>query len=397
LRAGRGLAPAFLASIVALAGLAGAADGAPPAPLEAQIGQLDGVRQQCVATALAVQQRERSIGALDLAINVMVRGAENKTREIAQSRAEQEALLAALARLALAPPEVLAFTPEGPVDRLRSAILIAAAVPALSARAKELAAQLAALTNVRSQINARRKEIDDARAALAKSREQLAQLMSRRNTLVGELLHDDGKTTLAANALGDQASDLVDLIKRADAGTEQRDKDLLVRLRLLYGALAKGAAPPTDPTRPKGLRALDTARAEMVWPVAGELTHRFGEADLSGRPSQGVTLQATPGGVVVAPFDGRVDYAGPFQGYGLILIIRHGGGYHSLLASLGHVDVATGQWLLAGEPVGSLAGGDDKVAGTSFYFEFRREGRPVDPQSRLVSRDQKTEDVRVRE
>jgi septal ring factor EnvC (AmiA/AmiB activator) len=135
----------------------------------------------------------------------------------------------------------------------------------------------------------------------------------------------------------------------------------------------------------------------MVWPVAGELTQRFGEADRSGRPSQGLTLQAMPGGVVTAPFDGRVDYVGPFRGYGLILIIRHGGGYHSLLAGLGHVDVATGQWLLAGEPVGSLAGSDDKGAGASFYFEVRREGRPVDPQSRLASRDQKTEDVRVRE
>jgi septal ring factor EnvC (AmiA/AmiB activator) len=135
----------------------------------------------------------------------------------------------------------------------------------------------------------------------------------------------------------------------------------------------------------------------MVWPVAGEVTQRFGEADRNGRPSQGLTLQAMPGGVVVAPFDGRVDYVGPFRGYGLILIIRHGGGYHSLLAGLGDVDVTTGQWLLAGEPVGSLAGGDDKGAGVSFSFEVRREGRPVDPQSRLVSRDQKTEDIRVRE
>ena len=50
---------------------------------------------------------------------------------------------------------------------------------------------------------------------------------------------------------------------------------------------------------------MDTQRAEMVWPVAGELTQRFGEADRSGRPSQGLTLQAMPGGVVTAPFDGQ--------------------------------------------------------------------------------------------
>ena len=39
---------------------------------------------------------------------------------------------------------------------------------------------------------------------------------------------------------------------------------------------------------------------------------------------------------------------------GSILIIRHGGGYHSLLAGLGRVDATIGQWVLAGEPVGTL-------------------------------------------
>jgi septal ring factor EnvC (AmiA/AmiB activator) len=79
------------------------------------------------------------------------------------------------------------------------------------------------------------------------------------------------------------------------------------------------------------------------------------------------------------------------------LIIRHAAGYHSLLAGLGHADVAVGQWVLAGEPVGSLTAPDDKDAGAPLYVELRREGRPVDPQSRLVSRDQKAEDTRVRE
>src|SRR5690242_18945414 len=86
LRAGCGLGPAFLLLSVAFAGLVRPGVAALPAPVEAQINQLDGVRQQCVAAALALQQRERSIGALDLAINVMQRGVENKTREIAQSR-----------------------------------------------------------------------------------------------------------------------------------------------------------------------------------------------------------------------------------------------------------------------------------------------------------------------
>jgi murein hydrolase activator len=392
----RGLGPAVLASLLVLGCAALSGMAAPQPALDSQIAQLDAVRQQCVSAAVAVQQREQSIGALDLAINVMVHGVDTKKQEITQSREQQEALLGALERLARAPPEALAFAPEGPVDRLRSAVLIGAAIPALSAEARQLGSQLTALSSVQEQIDARRKDIDDARAALAKGRDQLVQLVSRRNTLIGQLLHDDGKAAPAVAALADQANDLFDLIKKADAATDQRDKDLAVRLRVLYGAPAKGAV-PVDPTRPKNLRALDAPHTEMVWPVAGELTHRFGEADRYGRPNQGLTLEAMPGGIVVAPFDGRVDYVGPFRDYGLILIIRHGGGYDSLLAGLGHVDVTTGQWLLAGEPVGSLADAGEKSASANFYLELRRDGRPVDPQSRLASRDQKTEETRVRE
>lgn len=390
----RVVAPARLVVLIALGGIPAPLGAATLAPVDGQVGQLDAVREQCVAAAVSVQQRERSIGALDLAIHAMQNGVDSKNHEITTSREQQEALLGALERLALAPPEALALAPEGPVERLRSAILIGAAVPALSARARELTSQLAALAAVRSQLDTRQKEIDDARAAVAKGRDTLAQLIARRNALIGQMLHEDGK---AAGVVGDQASDLFDLIKRADAATDQREKELLVRLKMLYTVPGKPPPSPSDPTKPKTLRALDAPQSRMVWPVSGELTHRFGEADRFGRPNQGLTIQGVPRGVVVAPFDGRVDYVGPFQGYGLILIIRHGGGYHSLLAGLGHVDVATGQWLVAGEPVGSLPDGDGKGAGATFYFELRRDGRPVDPQSRLVSRDQKTEETRVRE
>lgn len=394
-RVGHGLRPVILAFLIVLACGARPAAAAPQPPLDGQISQLDQLRQQCIAATTAVQQRERAVGALDIAISAMEHGVEAKKQEIARSRAQQEALLGALERLARAPPEALAFAPEGPVERLRSTILIAAAVPALTSEARQLSGQLAALSSAEAQIEARRKEIDQAHDALAKAREQLAQLTSRRNTLIGQLLHVDGQA-VAASQLGDQASDLFDLIKKADAATEQRDKELVVKLRVLYGSSPKTPS-PIDPTRPKTLRGLDAAHADMVWPVSGELVHRFGEADAYGHPNQGLTVQTAVNGLVVSPFDGRVDYVGSFQGYGLILIIRHGGGYHSLLAGLGHVDVTTGQWLLAGEPVGSLPAGDGKNAGATFYFELRREGRAVDPQSRLGSRDQKTEETRVRE
>src|SRR2546427_9486920 len=56
-------------------------------------------------------------------------------------------------------------------------------------------------------------------------------------------------------------------------------------------------------------------------------------------------LDAGGGAVVVAPFDGRVIYAGPFGSVGLVLIIRHADLYHSLLAGLARTDVRIDDWV----------------------------------------------------
>jgi septal ring factor EnvC (AmiA/AmiB activator) len=95
--------------------------------------------------------------------------------------------------------------------------------------------------------------------------------------------------------------------------------------------------------------------------------------------------------VVVAPFDGKLVYAGPFPPYELVLIIRHTDGYHSLLAGLGRADIGVGQWVLAGEPVGMMPDAAEPSSGGTLYFELRRDGRPVDPQPWLAKRDETTE------
>ncbi|MBV9555319.1 MAG: peptidoglycan DD-metalloendopeptidase family protein [Alphaproteobacteria bacterium] len=346
-----------------------------------QIAQLDTLRQQCIAAARAVQDRERAVGAVDLAVTLMREGAETKDRELARSRREQEQLLGALERLARAPPEALAFAPEGPVDRVRSGILIAAAVPALAAQARELTGQLTALGTVHKQVETSRTHVEEARAALDKSRTALAQLVAQRNALEARLLHADKPEPVKP---GD-AADLYELIKKAAAAAEQRDKERPARLRTEKGA-------PADPTKPKTL----VPTAQLNWPVRGEVTHHAAEADASGKPRLGVTLAALPRAVVVAPFDGRVLFAGAFRDYGLILIISHGGDYHSVLAGLGRADVTVGQWVAAGEPVGSLADAAANAGSASLYMELRRGGYPVNPEPRIASGGEKTEETRVR-
>jgi septal ring factor EnvC (AmiA/AmiB activator) len=118
-------------------------------------------------------------------------------------------------------------------------------------------------------------------------------------------------------------------------------------------------------------------------PVAGRIATNWGEAGPGG-PHRGLTYATAPGSRVVAPCAGRAAFAAPFRTYGLLLIVDCGGGYHFVLAGLDRLDVAAGQRLLAGEPVGVLAGSGG--SGASLYVELRRNGQPVDPRPWFAAR-----------
>jgi septal ring factor EnvC (AmiA/AmiB activator) len=100
-----------------------------------------------------------------------------------------------------------------------------------------------------------------------------------------------------------------------------------------------------------------------------------------------VVFQTRPGAQVVAHFDGRVVFAGRFRSYGLILIIDHGGGYHTLLAGLARVDIVVNQWLLGGEPIGAMSSTQSRS--TRLYLEIRRRGQPINPLPWLAAQPSK--------
>src|SRR6202012_3775800 len=97
-----------------------------------------------------------------------------------------------------------------------------------------------------------------------------------------------------------------------------------------------------DPSLPANLRSFAQAMGQVVPPASGDIVISYGAAGGAGATTKGITFQNRPGAEVVAPFDGRVVFAGNFKGYGQILIIGHGDGYHSLVAGLARIDASVG-------------------------------------------------------
>ncbi len=137
---------------------------------------------------------------------------------------------------------------------------------------------------------------------------------------------------------------------------------------------------------PSNIRPIAQAKGRLAVPATGLLISRFGEAQPGGMTSKGLTFETRPGAQVVAPFDGRVVYAGPFKGYGRILIIDHGGGYYSVLAGLDRIEQSVGQWLVAGEPVGVMPQTGPRP---HLYLELRDNGQSINPLPWLAIHDEK--------
>jgi len=118
-------------------------------------------------------------------------------------------------------------------------------------------------------------------------------------------------------------------------------------------------------------------RGALPWPSAGTVLRRSSRAAGSAAPRPGIEIAAAEGTAVQAVHDGRVAYAGSFDGLGNLVIVDHGGQTFTLYGHLLEFEVAQGSVVGAGQPIGRV--GTSAVGQTTLYFELRVAGRPVDP------------------
>jgi septal ring factor EnvC (AmiA/AmiB activator) len=120
-----------------------------------------------------------------------------------------------------------------------------------------------------------------------------------------------------------------------------------------------------------------TSLPDFLLPVTGRLISGFGDAS-RGTVARGITLTVAPQAQVVAPSSGRIAFAGPFAGYGRIVIIDHPGGFTSLITGLAFLSAQVGDNVVAGSPLGAAGPGRAQIT-----LELRKDGKPVNPLDQL--------------
>jgi septal ring factor EnvC (AmiA/AmiB activator) len=130
-------------------------------------------------------------------------------------------------------------------------------------------------------------------------------------------------------------------------------------------------------------------KGKLPWPVEGRVAIPYGTSvDPEFQTPvfrNGIYLAASAGDVARAVFGGTVVYADWFEGYGQLVIVNHGGGYHTLYANLSEIFLRPGDIINSNGKVG-LVGSSGMLEQPALYFEIRYKGKPLDPAQWLASR-----------
>jgi septal ring factor EnvC (AmiA/AmiB activator) len=133
----------------------------------------------------------------------------------------------------------------------------------------------------------------------------------------------------------------------------------------------------------KGFRKL---KGNLPWPLKGKVAIPYGsQKDPTFNTPvfrNGIYIAAKPGDRAKAVHAGRVEFADWFKGYGQLVIVNHGSGYHSLYANLSEIFLQEGDIIEDRIDIGKV--GDSSVIDRpSLYFEIRYKGKPLDPEQWL--------------
>jgi len=122
---------------------------------------------------------------------------------------------------------------------------------------------------------------------------------------------------------------------------------------------------------------------KWVWPVDGRIMKPFGGPDSN---QKGIDISSVPGQPIRATTGGIVAFAGVgVPVLGNTVIVDHADDMVSAYTRVGELLVAEGEEIMAGDVIAYAAGvsGQEK---SRVHFEIRKQGRPLDPLSRLAKR-----------
>jgi murein hydrolase activator len=317
----------------------------------------------------ALEKAEKEIGSIAAALRKLERQAgqvRDKTIELKNQRdREQENLHAMRSTLSL---ELRSAYMAGRQERIK--LLLNQEDPAYLGRMLVYhgyftRARAARMQDMRTTLA----RLDETERALLQQQAEIDRLQSVQRDNASRLAVEQEKRRVILAGLQATLKD-----KSAELSVMEQDEQ---RLQQLVKSLQQALI--DNPAAGGRYKSLHELKGKLRWPVAGKIVRRYGSAQAAGKiSSRGVQIASEAGADVHAIARGRVVFADWLRGFGLLLIIDHGGGYMSLYGHNSSLYKEVGEGVDGGEVIAAV-GSSGGLSLPGLYLELRKKGQPFDP------------------
>ena len=228
--------------------------------------------------------------------------------------------------------------------------------------AATLSAQMDAIRADKVRLEGVERELDKKRAEIKGERKE-------RDRLLASVRKEKVRYKQSLKELKANASSLQELLKKLERQ---------VYLPSKQAGGEKGSA----------VNGFELQKGLLEFPVNGDVVGFFGkEIDKDSKTPvyrKGIEILAGMGSAIRAVYGGRVIFADQFKGYGLMMIIDHGGGFYTLYAHASRLMKKMNDEINKGDIIGEI-GESGPTGEPVLYFEVRRGGKPENPMNWLKS------------
>ena len=336
----------------------------------------DRTAAQAAAAAARIQETQAEVAARRADIRLIDKQREALRAKLAARQLPVVRLTGALERLSRRPMVFALLRPGSLRDSMHMRAMLDTMLPEVQKRTASLRGEIAKGKALKASAEAALAALGKEQAELGQRRQVLASMETQQRLSLRAASGSADREAERALTLAEQARDLDALT--SDLG---RAGALRAELMRLPGPVirpdnpAQAQLPGFGDLSPAPSSASGpTSAPAFILPVQGRLVAGFGAAAPGTPTSRGISLATGAGAQAVAPSAGRVAFAGPYRGYGAIVIIDHGNGWTSLITGLSQLDAHVGDELVAGSPIGITGPGRPLVS-----LELRRDGQAVNP------------------
>lgn len=336
--------------------------------------QADRTAREAAAIAARIQQIEAQVVGQEGAAALIAADRARLRDRLAAKQGPLLRLTASLQQLSRRPPLFALLRPGSLQEAVYTRALFDTLLPEVQRRTASLRSEIDQARVLERKALAAAQALRGSETELSKRRQALAAVEARQRLASRAASGIAAREADKALALAEKARDLGDLVTAVG-----RQGDLREQLAALPGPIMR-------PPRPEDSRVLDAANLVAqprglpgyILPLTGRIVSGFGEqppGSISGQTrTRAISLAARANAQAVSPAQGRIAYAGPYRGYGLIVIVEHPGDWTSLVTGLARLEVAVGDEVVAGAPMGRTGPGAPMVS-----VELRHKGEPVNP------------------